>query len=416
MAPLPKLRYFRDMSLPFCTLSGSARRSRVLLATLLAIAASALAIPAHAQNAAPQSPPAQTPPPKPPPDVIVFTNGDQLTGTLERGVGNSVVFKSDIAGEITVSLDKVKELRSSGKFVVLRKDLPVTQKPVPTGTVAVSDKQVTVAAPSGEPQTLPEDKIGYIIDQPTYARELDRKQSAFYGWNGNVNGGATIVRATDYGETFTAGIALVRAIPTVPYLPARDRTTFDLQETYGKLTSPIIPQTVPPSPASVTETSILHSDAEQDEYFSPKFFALAQTAFDHNYSQGLNLQQVYGGGIGWTAIKNDKQEFDLKATIQYEKQAFQTPSSNENLIGSTISEAYRRNLPRKLIFTESLSVLPAWNEPSAYSANGSVALAMPVFKRLSLTLTTTDNFLNDPSVGYEKNSFQFVTAASYNLK
>ena len=40
---------------------------------------------------------------------------------------------------------------------------------------------------------------------------------------------------------------------------------------------------------------------------------------------------------------------------------------------------------------------------------------MPVFKRLSLTVTTTDNFLNDPSAGYKKNSFQFVTGASYTL-
>ena len=41
---------------------------------------------------------------------------------------------------------------------------------------------------------------------------------------------------------------------------------------------------------------------------------------------------------------------------------------------------------------------------------------MPVYKRLSLTFTATDNFLNDPSAGYQKNSFQFVTAAAYSLK
>ena len=34
-----------------------------------------------------------------------------MTGTLERGVGDSVVFKSDVVGEVTVSMDKVKELR-----------------------------------------------------------------------------------------------------------------------------------------------------------------------------------------------------------------------------------------------------------------------------------------------------------------
>jgi len=378
----------------------------------LALAAASIPFPAqvHAQ--------AKAAAPKPAPDVIVFTNGDQLTGTLERGVGNSIVFKSDVAGEITVSLDKVKELRSSGSFAVLRKDIPVSRKTVTPGTVIYGDGKLTLAEPTGAPEIVPANQIAYIIDQPTYDKELEKKPGLSYGWNGAVNGGATIVRSTDYGETYTAGLALVRAIPAVPFLPARNRSSFHLQETYGKLTSPVIPQTTPPSAPAVTLTSIFHTDAERDEYFSPAFFALAQTSFDHNYSQGLDLQQVYGGGIGWTALKNPKQELDVKASMQYEMQAYLASSGtpNQNLIGSTISEAYHRNLPRKLVFTESFSILPAWNQLNAYSANGSVGLLMPVFKRLSLTLTTTDNFLNDPAAGYNKNSFQFVTAASYNLR
>jgi hypothetical protein len=365
---------------------------------------------AHAQ--------AKAPAPKPPSDVIVFTNGDQLTGTLERGVGNSVLFKSDMAGEITVPLDKVKELHSEGSFAVLRKDVPVNRKTVVPGTLFYENGSLTVAAPIAPPETVPESQIAYIIDQPTYDMELEKKPGARYGWHGTVSGGATIVRSTNNGSTYTAGIALVRAIPAVPYLPARNRTTFNLLETYGKLTSPVIPQTNPPSPPSVALTSIFHSDAERDEYFSPKFFALAQTSFDHSYAQGLNLQQVYGAGVGFTAIKNPRQQMDVKATMQYEEQKYLATSGtpDTNLIGSTLSETYHRNLPRKLIFTESLSILPAWNEFKDYSANGSVALVMPVFKRLSLTITTTDNFLNDPAVGYKKNSFQFVTAASYTLK
>jgi hypothetical protein len=383
-------------------------RSLTLLAALLLAASS----PARAQEKAPD----KAPPPKPAPDVILFTNGDQLSGTLERGVGNSIVFKSDMAGEITVTLDKVKELHSSGSFAVLRKDVPVSRKTIEPGTLIYGDGKLTLATPLEAPEVIPSDKIAYIIDQTTYDRELEKKPGPLYGWNGAVNGGATIVRATDYGETLSAGIALVRAIPAVPFLPARNRTSFDLQETYGKLTSPVIPQTTPPTPDAVTLTSIFHSDAERDEYFSPKFFALAQTSFDHNFSQGLNLQQVYGGGIGWTAIKTAKQQLDVKADLHYEKQTFQTPISNLDLIGSTISEAYHRTLPHKLLFTQSLSMLPAWNNSSAYSANVSAALALPVFKRLSLTVSSTDNFLNDPAIGYNKNSFQFITAISYALK
>src|ERR1017187_8620114 len=378
----------------------------VLGTVLLAIAASSISSPAQTRM----------PVPNPAPDVIVFTNGDQLSGVLERGVGTTILFKSDMAGEFTVPLDKVKELRSSGSFAVLRKDVPVSRKTVTPGTLFFGNGTLTVAAPTGYPETVPATQIAYIIDQPTYDMELEKKPGALYGWNGSVNGGATIVRSTNDGSTYSAGIALVRAIPAVPYLPARNRTNFNLQETYGKLTSPVIPQTSPPTPPSIARTSIFHADAERDEYFTPQFFALAQTTFDHNYSQGLDLQQVYGVGIGWTAFKNPRKQLDLKATVQYEKQAFETASSNKNLIGSTLSEAYHRSLPRKLIFTESLSFLAAWNDFHAYSANASVGLAIPLLKRLSLHVASTDNFLNNPSVGFKKNSFQFITAISYTLR
>ena len=246
-----------------------------LAAILLAVAVSSTSPIARAQPA-PQVP-----------DVVMFTNGDQLTGKLERGVGNSIIFKSDMAGEITIPLDKVKELHAATTFAVLRKDVPLksasaARNLVTPGTIAYQDGKLTVNHPSAAtPETVPEAQISYIIDQTTYAKETTNHSNFFAGWNGAINGGATVVRSTDYGETLTAGIALVRSAPEVTFLPTRNRTSFDLQETYGKLTSPLIPQTTPRSPDAITLTSILHADAERDQYFSPRFFALAQTAFDH---------------------------------------------------------------------------------------------------------------------------------------
>jgi Protein of unknown function, DUF481 len=358
--------------------------------------------------------------PKPAPDTVLFKNGDTLTGHFEHGDGNSITFKSDSAGEITVSLDAVKELHITGSFAVLRKDRPIKKiadaRAIPPGTIAYSDGKLTVTRATTGEEEVPEAQIAFIIDAATYAKDVSGKEGPFNAWNGNINGGATLVRATDYGETFTAGIALTRATPIVSFLPPRDRTTFVLQETYGKLTSPVIPQTAPPSLAAVTVTSIFHTTAEQDEYVSPRVFALGTTSFDHNYSQGLELQQIYGGGIGWSAVKSDKQGLDIKATIQYEKQSFQTASANQNLLGSTISEAYHRTFPKKLLFTESANIIPAFNNSNAYSINASAGLALPVYKRLSVNFNTTDNFLNDPSPGYNKNSYQFVTGVAYALK
>ena len=134
------------------------------------------------------------------------------------------------------------------------------------------------------------------------------------------------------------------------------------------------------------------------------------------------MQQVYGGGFGWTPIKTPKQQLDLKMDVHYEKQKYITNPVNgvvvatvpsTNLIGSTIFEGYHRNLPHKLLFTQTANILPAFNVASDYSANLTAALSIPVFKRLSASISTTDNYLNDPSPGYNKNSFQFVTGVTY---
>jgi len=364
---------------------------------------------------------------KPEPDVLVFSNGDQLTGTLERGVGDSVVFKSDIVGEVTVPLAKIKELRSNGGFVVLKNGEKVTRTSKRPGQITYADNAISVKAPSSPVETVPVKDLAYIIDDATYNKEVTGNPRPLQGWNGSITGGATVVQATQYGETFTAGIALIRAIPTVSFLPARTRTTFNLLETYGKLTQPTIPQTTPPTPDAVAKTSIFHTDFEHDKYVSPRLYGFAGLSYDHNFSQGLNFQQIYGVGIGWTAIQDAKQELDLKGDIHYEKQAFINPAPtladpnpvitpNQNLVGSTFAELYHRTLPAKILFTESASYIIGWNDFNAYSAIFAAGVQLPVYKRFAMNVNATDNYLNNPAFGYDKNSFQFVTGITYTLR
>ena len=41
---------------------------------------------------------------------------------------------------------------------------------------------------------------------------------------------------------------------------------------------------------------------------------------------------------------------------------------------------------------------------------------MPLFKRLSASVSMTDNYLNNPAPFFLKNSYQFVTGVTYTLK
>jgi hypothetical protein len=355
---------------------------------------------------------------KPAPDVIVFTNGDQLSGTLERASGDSFVFKSDVVGEVTVSADKIKELRTNGNFVALKKNEQITRTSKQPGAITYADNAISVAdTKSAAPEVIPIKNLANLIDDATFTTEVTSNPGIWYGWHGAVSGGITAIESTQTGQSYNLAVTLARLIPSVDFLPPRTRTTINALETYGKITQPAIPQTIPPTLASVTKTSIFHADAEHDKYFdATKLYGLVGVSFDHNFSQGLNLQQIYGAGVGLTLIKTPVQEFDVKADVHYERQNFQPPTPNTNLIGSSFTEQYRRNLPAKIIFTESGTFIPAWNNLSIYSAIFAAGVQLPTYKRLSLNLNLLDNYLSNPAVGFNNNSLQFVTGVVYTLK
>jgi Protein of unknown function, DUF481 len=348
---------------------------------------------------------------KPEPDVLIFADGEKLIGQLKSAKGGSVVFKSDMAGEVTVDWSKIQELRTSHPFAVigkdakLRKHMDISQ--VPEGKLTVADQKIAVQPAAGAPRTVPVADAGFIVEQPDFEKAINGNESFMTGWGGAVTTGISLVQATQTSRTYTGGIGLVRAVPSETWLNPSSRTLLDFNAAYGKVTQPGLPN---------IKTAIYHADAEEDLYFSPRLFGFGQAAFDHNFSQGLNLQQNYGGGLGWTALKTGAAELDVKAAASYIHQSFSASTSNQSLIGSTFAEIYTRKFKHGVLLNQQISFTPAWNNTSAYFGTATVGLTLPVHKRLSVGITSLDTFLNDPPPGFKKNSFQFSAGLNYALK
>lgn len=375
------------------------------------------------------------------PDVLVLSNGDTLHGNFVSEIAGKVTFHSDSLGDITIPWDKIKELHTAKEFGVLNSAVKVRGKKstakIPVGTLEVTNQAVTVHPASAEAiAPIPVKDAQYIMDEATLNKQVHHEPSLLAGWNGPATAGATLVTATQNQYTFSGAVGLVRVVPTVSWLNPRDRTSVGFSGSFGKITQPgyEIPAsgTTPASTvaAVTTKTAIYHADAERDEYFSPRFFALGQTAFDHNFSQNLALQQIYGGGMGWTAIKTPKQELDVKATIQYENQQFlgtpataanptpPPPSPSTNLVGSTVSANYALHM-KLVTYTQGLAFIPSYNQPHAYSANETNTFAFPAYKNLSFSVGTLDSYLNDAPIAEpptKPNSFQFTMGVTYAIK
>ena len=352
------------------------------------------------------APPAAAPAP---PDVLTFTNGDRLTGHLQKVQGGAIYFQSDTAGVVQVAPAKIRQLVAQENFAIIETGARVRRRhanpQVPRGTLSADAQAVTLHTASGS-QTVPWSKIDVLIPTSDYTAAVEHSPNLFRGWAGAITAGASTVTSTQNEVTYNSAITLSRAIPVAAWLRPSYRTLLNFSDSYGKITQPNTP---------TVKTSIYHASAEQDQYFTPRFYALGQSVFDHNYAQGLDLQQMYGGGFGYTAIKSARQELDFSGTANYTKQQFQISTSNLNLAGSTFGNTYTCKLLHSAVLTEAASITPEWNNMNAYSANASGGLTLPVFKRLAFSVQAIDSYLNNPPTGFQANSLQLNTGLTYTL-
>jgi hypothetical protein len=345
---------------------------------------------------------------KPEPDVLILNSGERLIGQLVSSNATSVAFKSVALGSLTVDWSKVKEFHSSRRFAVVPKDVnparPEGIAEIVHGTLSMSDQKMVVAGATTI--TVPVAESEHVVDEAAFQNAIESQPGIFGGWKGSLTGGISLVEATQDSRTFTGSANFVRAIPSEDWLAPRDRTSINLSAAYGDATQPGAPKLL---------TSIYHGDGERDEYLSDRWFAFGQISYDHNFGQGLDFGQDYGGGVGWTVLKTATEDLDLKGSFGYIRRDL-TGAPTDNLAGLTTQETYNRKFKHGVVFSEQISLIGALNQEDAYSASANAKLIMPLHKKFNFTVASVDNYLGDPPAGFRRNSFQFTTGLTYSLK
>ncbi|MGH9485471.1 MAG: DUF481 domain-containing protein [Terriglobales bacterium] len=326
-------------------------------------------------------------------DTLIFKNGDELTGTLLRADVHGCVFSSKMASAVTVPWNNIRELRTTTPFVVV-----TTGGSVYKGRLLVENGNVVISSTLLQPVFLTASRIAMIVDPKTYAQEVNAHPRLWQSWRGQIVGGFSQVQATQDSTSYTTQIDLQRPVPKLQWMTQKSNTQFHFNGTYGKLSQPNTP---------TVRTSIFTASLEQDEDISKKMFLFANAQLDHNAAQGLQLQQAYGGGIGWKVKESGKTQLSLKADLHWTRQKFLT-AANQSFLASSVTETLHQML-HKVIWTQSISITPSITQGVAYQMSGMSAWSLPVYHALSLNFTVVDAYLNNPQPGFLKNSLQYST-------
>lgn len=327
-------------------------------------------------------------------DTLTLHNGDHLTGTLEHADHTKLVFKSASAGEVTVNWSDVDRLVTTESYAVISQSGPIHQGTF-TATAGTIDME-------GVP--IPISGVRIIVTTKDFNSSL-RGQDLVQGWHGAVMAGFSQVSATQSSTSLTAGANLQRPVPAYDWAARQTSNTLvHFQAAYGRLSQPGEP---------VVKTSIFSFSLEQDENFNARLFALADAALDHNYSQGLQLQQAYGAGIGWNVRQTPKELFSVRADLHWTHQQFLS-GPDVSFLASNFTETGMRKFG-KLVWTENATAAPAYSKSNAFQASGSTALGLPVYRSLGANVSFADSYLGNPQPGFQRNSAQFSLGLQWTL-
>lgn len=220
-------------------------------------------------------------------DEVIFTNGDKLTGTIVSADGGKLIIKSDIAGEVTVDMAKVKTFSTTEPL-----DLVVGEKNVlKTKVAAGADGQVQAAGGGG------------IAAQPVNIKDITKINPPPVKWTGSVKAMGMIARGNTYSDNLGIAIDAMRRTE-------QDRITGEARYLYG--------QTKDQSTGDkTTNTDNWFAFGKYDYFFNKKLYAFGAARIEKDRVAGIDFRFTPSAGVGYQWVEKPDFNFSTEAGIAW---------------------------------------------------------------------------------------------------
>jgi putative salt-induced outer membrane protein len=317
-------------------------------------------------------------------DQVSLKNGDRLSGTIVQSDGKTLVLHTEYAGDLTLKWDVVKGIESSEALHV-----ELQNGKTAIGPVTTSDDTLKVATSSGE-VVAPVSNVKALSQQAAY-QKLEHP-SLLEGWKGGVNAGFSLTG----GNSQTTNLA-------IGFLADRQ----SLKSKLAAYANTIYATNNGPGAFPTTTANTEAGGIRYDRDLAPRVFAFGGADFFADALQGLNLRSVFGGGLGFHAIKNDNTTLDFLGGLNYTRESYTT--LHRNLVALTLGEELMHKFRKNTVLNERLYFFPDLNSAGNYRGTFDFASVTKISKWFGWQNSFEDVYVSNPPVGKKKNDIILTT-------
>ncbi len=316
-------------------------------------------------------------------DQVVMKNGDRVTGTIIKKDGKTLTIKTDQFGVVTAAWDQVESVKTDKPVNVVLPDGKTVQ-----GTLATSGGKIEVGAAS-----VAAADVGAIRnddEQKAYERMLHPGWAELWSGTGTVGFAGTAGNAKTL--TFTTGATAARVTNT-------DKTSIHFNA---------IKASAVVNGKSADTAQAVRGGVAYDHNAGPHLFFNVFNDYEYDRFQNLDLRAVFGGGLGYHAVKTERSKLDVLAGGDFNPSRFSTPltvNSAEFFWG----EDYNLKLSGATSLVQSYRMFNDLSHTGTYRVNFDVGTSTKLYKWLTWNLSLSDRFLSDPAPGRRTNDFLYTT-------
>ncbi len=319
-------------------------------------------------------------------DVVVFINGERLTGEvkgLERGI---LSYSTDFMGTIEIEWDKVAQLRSNQLFEIEMLDgTRAVARPAEfgeTGTLLIGN----AGDGSGRSVPLANTSRIYALDEGRLRDRLD----------GDISFGWSAAAANDVSQvSMNAGLTY-----------RDEKRLWDLTYDGARSESD-------ENPSAESHTVAF----DQQIFLRNRWFWNGGGNFASNDELGLDLRVLVGGGIGRYFFQTPHQEFFTAVGLGASHEEFadgQTQESFEGIFQFSY-DLYRFDAPEIDIST-SLTVYPSLTVSGRVRTDANIQMRYEIVDDLFYRLSLQHSYDNEPqSLDAPDSDWSFVTSVGYSF-
>ena len=321
-------------------------------------------------------------------DELVFTNGDRLTGKIDHALDGKLVFKSDMAGKMTVEISKIQTFSTDEAIKIHLKDGSVLVQKIVSSTAG---KFAVEGTDTVKAQDFDLADISSINPPPMPKPK----------WTGNVSAAVTSTHGNTKTEAVSASVNLSKRTE-------KDRTKISADYARGE-------QEDPDTGEQKTTEDWWRTKAKYDYFFSKKFYGYLDGRYETDKIAELDRRVIVGGGCGYQWIESENMNFSIEGGLAslYEKYENQTDSNTE--LSAQLGYNFDKKLAKGLKFIHDLTYYPSIEKFSDYYLTSTGEIRAHFTERMFLNFKVILNYDRSPAVGAGTTDTKYLLGLGYSF-